>query len=194
MKKSILSLAVLLASSVGFSAIAQNPCQPSKACTENNCKAKPCDKKDAPSYCPFEGLNLTDKQKSELQSIAPAKPTKEQKAQAKAEKQAKKKAKAECRQQARRDYLAKVKGILTPEQYLQFLENNYVNNIDRQGPRHGKFDKKDRAHRGDKAKGMKGRKDRRAKGAMGKPANAQADSTYFIDNGQIKVFPYQAQR
>lgn len=74
MKKSILSLAVLLASSVGFSAIAQNPCQPSKACTENNCKAKPCDKKGAPRYCPFEGLNLTDKQKSELQSIAPQNP------------------------------------------------------------------------------------------------------------------------
>ena len=36
--------------------------------------------------------------------------------------------------QNRRDYLAKVKNILTPEQYVQFLENNYVDQALKGGP------------------------------------------------------------
>ncbi len=82
--------------------------------------------------CPPKSIRRSEPDgtaETELQSIAPKKDCckdkaeKKDKAQAKAEKQAKR---AENRQkmiQNRRDYLAKVKNILTPEQYVQFLEN-----------------------------------------------------------------------
>lgn len=135
MKKSILSLAIVIASSVAFSAVAQNQDQ----AAPQNKEAKKADKQNhakAPNI--FEGLNLTEKQKAQLKELAPQKPTKEQREQMKAKKmeaskekktqkmEAAKKKIAE-RLQSRREYLAKIKSILTPEQYIQFLENNYVN-------------------------------------------------------------------
>lgn len=189
MKKTILSFAVLLVSSLGITAVAQTTQPDQKACPAKTEKAKSCCKKDAPKYCPFDGLNLTDKQKSELKSICPQKPSKEQVAKAKSEKQAQKKACRENRMQARRDYLAKVKNILTPEQYVQFLENSYVDQIGKGAPRKGKFGKA-QAHHGKKAHNGKGRKARMNRD------NKQAanDSTFYIDNGLVKVFPYHAQR
>lgn len=145
MKKTLLSVAIILASTLGITATAQSPANtqtcdnPKTECT----KAGKANKAVRPN--PFEGLNLTEQQKTELQSIAPKKDCckdkaeKKDKAQAKAEKQAKR---AENRQkmiQNRRDYLAKVKNILTPEQYVQFLENNYVDQALKGGPRHGKM-------------------------------------------------------
>ncbi len=154
MKKSILSIAVLFASMTAFSAAAQTPTN-----TTSNCKAKtecgkPCPNKDAAKYNPFAGLNLTDKQKADLQALKPNKETvAKAKTEAKAEKQAQRKQMAEKRIQNRRDYLAKVKNILTPEQYVQFLENSYVDQAFK-GPQHGKMAKgKDgRHHHGGKAK------------------------------------------
>lgn len=210
MKKTILSIAVLFASVAGFSASAQTPNTTTCPKAKTEC-TKGCAKKDAPRYNPFAGLNLTDKQKAELQALKPGKDAKckdagkeckskkECKAKdlSKAEKQAFRKQAIEKRQQGRRDYLAKVKNILTPEQYVQFLENNYVDAGMKGAPGHGKMaqgkhhGKKAHAFRGDRKHKADSRKGRRMNGQQ---QNAAVDSTFYIDNGLIKVFPYQAQR
>lgn len=82
---------------------------------------------------PFEGINLTEQQKTALKALAEeqkqnrTKKTDKQKAEQKADKQKKAQERMEAQKNARKEYLAKVKSILTPEQYCQFLENNYVN-------------------------------------------------------------------
>ena len=169
MKKTILSLAILLASSTGLSAFAQAPGNnQGKDKTRTEMKArKGGDRKDAPN--PFEGLNLTEQQKTKLQELKKAdmeqkKQLKEQQKQLKEKKQAEAKANKDARKQQRtkerRDYLAKIKSILTPEQYIQFLENNFVNKVDKQGPRKGgkdgKFSKK--GHKGHKHMAHSGKK------------------------------------
>lgn len=211
MKKTFLSIAVLLASIAGVSASAQTPADATAAAAAKTECNKGRAAKGAPAYNPFAGLNLTEQQQSQLQTLktqmkdAKAKDAKTKEA-AKAEKQAQKKQKMEARVQARRDYLAKVKNILTPEQYVQFLENSYVDQgLKQPGGRHGNMakanrqSKKDQAMRGDR----KGNKADRRKG-NGKMKNQQtapaagqtaaADSTFYIDNGLIKVFPYHALR
>lgn len=58
---------------------------------------------------------------------------------------AKRAEKAASAKNMRAEYLKNVKAILTPEQYVQFLENNYVN-----APQHhkkGKFGKDGRKHK-----------------------------------------------
>lgn len=178
MKKTILSLAVLFASMSGFSAVAQTQSSNStKATTETQ---KATDKKKAPRHNPFEGLNLTEKQQSELQALRASKSTEAKKDGRTAGKQDKKqlsqeekqarqkqhaeqrKARMEQRKQNRQDYLAKVKAILTPEQYVKFLENNYCDRGCKMGKggksfakgKHGKHNGKGksghRAHRGNK--------------------------------------------
>lgn len=178
MKKTILSLAILLASSAGISAFAQTPARNAQSTTTvTEAKASEGERKQA--HDPFEGLNLTDQQKSQLKDLNPylskekaeeilAKGKsgreqilaedkairKERMAQDKArrdERRAQDKVRNEQRRaqfntqtkelnqaskQARRDYLAKVKSILTPEQYVQFLENNFVDkNVLKKSPR-----------------------------------------------------------
>lgn len=146
MKKSIISLSTILASALCFTSMAQNPASPSGKCATDTCSQTTCCKKGPQAYCPFNGLNLTEKQKSELQSICPSKQLKGQSSKTKAEKQAQRKEMAGKRLQARRDYLAKVKNILTPEQYVQFLENSYINKPGMNNRHHGKIDKR-HAHR-----------------------------------------------
>lgn len=180
MKKTILSLAVLLASSIGVSALAQTPGQNARqavdATTAATVDAKKVkgERKNAPKHNPFEGLNLTEQQQARLDAL---KPTAEQRAQAKAEKQAKKeadrKARFEQRAQQRRDYLAKVKAILSPEQYMQFLENNYVDNAPAKkmmGKKAGRKDgdRKD-ARRDDRKGGMKHKGGQRPDGGRQQP-------------------------
>lgn len=210
MKKTFLSIAVLLASIAGVSASAQTTADATAAKTKTEC-TKGCAAKGAPAYNPFAGLNLTEQQQSQLQALktqmkdAKAKEAKTREA-AKAERQAQKKQKMEARVQARRDYLAKVKNILTPEQYIQFLENSYVDQgMKHPGGRHGNIAKANR--NGKKAQAMRGGKNhkgnkadrRKSNGKMRNQQtaagqNAVADSTFYIDNGLIKVFPYHAQR
>ena len=73
MKKTLLSVAIILASTLGITATAQSPANtptcdnPKTECT----KAGKANKAVRPN--PFEGLNLTEQQKTELQSIAPKK-------------------------------------------------------------------------------------------------------------------------
>lgn len=205
MKKIILSIAVVLASMTGFSALAQTPDNSSsQANTESTTRPS---KQKAPRYNPFAGLNLSEQQQSQLQALRSSKETKMQnkntdaKNITSAEKQALRKQRAENRIQKRRDYLAEVKTILTPEQYMQFLENSYVE----QGGVNGKNKMDNGKRRDNKNQAMRGGKNRsdnqnargqkmRTKNAGDQTASNQADSTYYIDNGLIKVFPYHAQR
>lgn len=120
MKKKLVALAFVAISLISFSSLAQNDA-PAKSCDlagQAACnKDKKCDKP-----CPFDGLNITDAQKAQLQQLQQAK--REQAKQQKQEKRCEMKAE---RQQAKRQYLADVKAILTPDQYVLFLENFYVN-------------------------------------------------------------------
>lgn len=160
MKKTILSLAVLFASMSGFSVVAQTQSNPTtKATTETQ---KAANKKKAPRHNPFEGLGLTEKQQSELQALHASRSGEARKGGKTADKQNKKQltqeekqarrqqlaeqrkarqeqrqARMEQRKQNRQDYLAKVNAILTPEQYVKFLENNYCDRGIMNGRGHG---------------------------------------------------------
>lgn len=179
MKKTILSIAVLFASMAGFSAAAQTQSTTTnKAATET---AKSTDKKKAPRHNPFEGLNLTEKQQADLNALRPSKDAKakesastdkqNKKQLTQEEKQARQQQRAEQRKQRMeqrkqscQDYLAKVKTILTPEQYVKFLENNYSERgtkmgkagknfaKGKDGKRNGKGKSSHRAHRGNKTR------------------------------------------
>lgn len=96
-------------------------------------------KRGAEAPNPFEGLNLTADQQTKLEVLK--KECKEARM-AKAEtrqKQARerKNVNREEAKKARTEELAKIKAILTPEQYVKFLENSYLTG------RHGKKGAKD---------------------------------------------------
>lgn len=119
MKKRIFTAAIALAAICGLSASAQKPdCAPGSPCDESaqQCRKTPgqCDSVcDAP-YCEvFAGLNLTDSQKSAIKKLNGDR---------KAARQKSDKDRRETRRQARRDYFDGVKKVLTPDQYVQFLE------------------------------------------------------------------------
>lgn len=102
-----------------------------KKCGKEKCATEKCDAKDGKKECkqdgknhpcPFDNLNLTDKQKEQIKAL-------------KAEMKAKKKAAGQKAEKGGDEFLAKVKAILTPEQYVQFLENGF------KGQRHGDMQK-----------------------------------------------------
>ena len=133
------------------------------------------EKKNKPKFNPFDGVQLTDDQQQRLQvlrqGIGPVQLTPEmkakikenpnltpeQKAQLKAERKAKK-------LENKKKYLNGVKEILTPEQYVVFLENVYLYT-----PKADKNFKgpKDARKAGKDFKGRKGDKP----GKLKKPAN-----------------------
>ena len=139
MKKKVLGLALMAMALIGFNGMAQNTAQGQKAQVEN---AKGCKgaKKCGPSKInPYEGLNLTDAQKSKLADLdskrmaahkakmeARKSEAKDQKAD-KSRSGADMKARMEARKADRMEYLKEVKAIVGPEQYVVFLENMYVN-------------------------------------------------------------------
>lgn len=132
-------LAVAVASMAGFSAYAQqlsatatSGVQSEKCangdkveCTKNVCKGGNA----------FEGITLTSDQQTKLDALkADCKANREK---CKAYKKAAKEQARADRKQAKRDYLNKVKGILTPDQYVVFLENIVVSDGPRDGMRPG---------------------------------------------------------
>lgn len=144
MKKKLLSIAfaiACLAAPVSISA-------QSSASTPASKEQKACYQKSKSQNRPnpFEGLNLSEKQKSELKALAESRKAEMKKNDAerkarKAEDKAKKQQAKADKMQARKDYLAKIKGILTPEQYVQFLENSFLDNRGGMVLGHGKKDK-----------------------------------------------------
>lgn len=122
MKKTILSIAVVIATMIVFSASATTISDKNnEEKTESQSKR---DKKKKPEINPFAGIELTDQQQSELNAL---KPTKDN--EAKPDKKMKREEIMKQMIENRLNYLEKVKGILTTDQYVQFLENNYVNSI-----------------------------------------------------------------
>lgn len=162
MKRNILSLAVIAASLFSFNAMAQAAGDNAKAaCPATECKATVCPETGcAPETCPgpgkqcrpqrpcsadpFKGITLTQDQQSRLNAL---------KEQRKAKCDAQKK---ECRERAgkrdsvarsgKKEYLESVKEILTPDQYVVFLENIVLSNPGHgpgASPRHARAVKKD---------------------------------------------------
>lgn len=116
MKKTILSLAILLASSTAIFAQKPAECKSDSTCTPT-CELF------------FEGITLTPEQQTQVKSIndARAATAKAKKAEAKAKKDAAKTDRKDVRKAERKDYLNSMKSVLTPDQYVVFLENVYVN-------------------------------------------------------------------
>lgn len=168
MKRQIITIVAVAA--LGFSAMAQDNCgqncqdkgkkECAEKCEKNGkqcCKGndKDCKKectKAPKAMCPFEGLNLSDKQKEQLKQLnADRRADREKKI---AEKRDDMKAKKEegnakfeemkAQMKAeRKAELEKIKSILTPEQYVKFLENSFLNarhaEPQRMGAHHGGF-------------------------------------------------------
>lgn len=155
MKKTLLALSLSVLSVLGFSAMAQNQktnekCDKAKKelCTKGECK-----KGDKAKYNPFEGLNLTQDQEQKLAALKAQKPERPEGQRGDKDKKEKmtqeqRQAKMQARQDRSREYLAKVKAILTPEQYVSFLENVAVH-------KDHKRDGKMMAHKGDRRHDMK---------------------------------------
>ncbi|MCM1310015.1 MAG: hypothetical protein NC301_03185 [Bacteroides sp.] len=124
MKKLIMALAaVALTAGIASATPDKNKkqCNNPQQCPQAQQCNQPCDtacnKPCAPKFCPFDNLNLTDTQKQQLKDLR-AKHQQEKKA-AKAERKANRKA-------AKKAHLDEIKVILTPEQYVLFLENSYL--------------------------------------------------------------------
>lgn len=178
MNKKFIALAsaalVFCASSV-FAANDNNKKSDNKSCTgTEKCDAQKCDKnkkdrkddrkgrkdrqegkKDTrqQAFNPFEGLNLTEQQATAIKAIP--NPREVMKEAVKNDSQKKTDIRTLART-VRADYLKSVKGVLTPEQYMQFLENSYMNNVASGAQRPGQ-------------KGMKPGKDGKKDGRRGAP-------------------------
>ncbi len=164
MKKKILGLAIVALSMVSFTTMAQTPdgvpspekkeCQASgKECKglKKDCKGKGKDCKGKGKDCkakqgrgqrdPFAGLTLTDAQKQQLSDLKARRDSmRAQKAQAaRADRQRKDSVDMSQRRADRQQYLAEVKTILGPDQYVVYLENLVLDS-----PQQGR-----QAHQGD---------------------------------------------
>lgn len=138
MKKRFITLALAAMTLAPLGALAQN-CGPQNCakqnCAQQNCAqqncATPCQisqwKQDYTTILPnqYQGLNLTDAQKSSLQKLDASRA--EARRTAKAAKNADKAAAKAARTADRRQYLQEVQEIIGPDQYVVFLENFYVN-------------------------------------------------------------------
>lgn len=136
MNKKIIAAVLGLCALASTTAFAQQPGNNEGSKKESRAKDRNvCRGPKAPN--PFEGLNLSAEQQTKLDAL---------KAECKANCEAQAKQRQEARKAkrdgvcaARAGQLAKIKEILTPEQYVKFLENSYLN-------KGGKFDKKNGRH------------------------------------------------
>lgn len=186
MNKKVLGLALMAMALVGFNGMAQNNSQKNVQCckaqTECTKGGKGMKKEAREVKNPYEGLTLTDAQKSKLAELdskrmADRKAKMEaRKAEVKGQKGEKNEADIKARMEARKadklEYLKEVKAIIGPDQYVVFLENFYVNGGGNQNGgkaiRQGKDGHKGMAHN----KGMKGqRKGGERKGNRNTTAN-----------------------
>ncbi|MCC8038498.1 MAG: hypothetical protein LIP02_10300 [Bacteroidales bacterium] len=155
MKKKLMIMAVAIASMVGMNAFAQttDSTKDKKCDGKGQCdkKGPKCDKQKGQCPNPFEGITLTADQQTKLDALKADRQAKRE--EMKAQKQQKDSIARVDRKQAKRDYLKQVQGILTPDQYVMFLENIVVEQPAGQpqgGPR-GNFN-------GAPGKGQKGQK------------------------------------
>lgn len=137
MKKYLMTMAVVAASMMTMSAFAQtvrtgngDSCKKAK---EGKCVvSRQCSKSDSTcrkaAYNPFEGLNLTEQQQARLQAIPrPGKVAATAVNGARgAGVQQNVPAKKAIRRDIRANYLKEIQQVLTPEQYVKYLENYYI--------------------------------------------------------------------
>lgn len=132
MKTKVLAIAMMIFAAGSSVCFAANDKKDEKKQATECTQQKKCDKECRKAMNPFEGLNLTADQQAKIEALKANCPMKADKQ--KADKQDKKDRKAEMMQkriQGKRDFLAQLKGILTPEQYVTFLENSFVNGQNR---------------------------------------------------------------
>lgn len=119
MKKKILGIAILAITGLSMTAVAQKPCK--QACNATECTdSASCDRapRGPHAFNPFEGIELTQEQKNKFETLKKNKAEQFKKEQ---------KDRMTRKRDERREYLNDIKSILTPEQYVQFLENSYLN-------------------------------------------------------------------
>ena len=145
MKKIIAALSVALIASLGIQSMAQNPVsdrQPRKEKKEIGMKEGKRDK--APrSDMAFEGITLTAEQQSQIDAL------KKENVKDSTKVQLKKQQRDDMRKallQRKINYLESMKKILTPEQYVKFLENKVI--YGQQFKRNPRMPKKDARPRG----------------------------------------------
>lgn len=128
-KKLFATAIVALSAAIATPMFAQNTnvTKDCKATCEQKCEAKKGDK----AHNPFEGLNLTAEQQAKLDALKNE--CMQQKKAAKEAKESDKTARKQQAKDARAQQLAKIKAILTPEQYVTFLENNFLNKDGKMG-------------------------------------------------------------
>lgn len=124
MKKFILSLAFVTAGVFAFNAAAQDSCCNSeKTCCqtpEGDCCQAQGKPGKAPKANPFEGLNLTEQQQEAVKAVN------DKFAQTRKEaRKTKESANKDCKGgvECKKAYLKEIQNILTPEQYVAYLEN-----------------------------------------------------------------------
>lgn len=171
MKKKFSTIALALIAAAGIGVMAQN-----NTCAPDCCKKGPkdnCDKKELPcmnrakadsleATVLFDGIQLTNDQKAKISQLRADKAKARMEAR-KIEKEARAdvgKGRMEARKAEVKADLEKMKQILTPEQYVQYLENMVTSGprrggMDAKGPHHGhNKDMKAASARPEKNKGM----------------------------------------
>ncbi len=133
----------------------------------------------APRFNPFEGITLTTEQQTAIDNLQNQRRQARETARrdGRQERDQRQQAARENGQQERRDYLNQIKGILTPEQYVTFLENSFLNAPgprDRDGHRGHDMRREGRDRR--EARRVQGNRVERAAGAAVEAAATQATS------------------
>lgn len=135
MKKIILSLAFVASGLFALTANAQQNsnqpaccqpnaecCQPGAECCQTPHKLK---MKKAPKVNPFEGITLTEAQKTSIAQLNETK--KKERVEAQKAKKENQKAERKKFKDGKKEYLKELQKILTPEQYTTYLENMVLN-------------------------------------------------------------------
>lgn len=130
MKKILIASLALIASTVSFAQTPEHNCNGNGRCAQNRqecaghqegCRQNRCDGQhrqcQAPN--PFEGIELTQEQTA---AIEQARANCRQACSEAAD------SARTCRRENRAQMLNTIKGILTPEQYVKFLENSFIQN------------------------------------------------------------------
>ena len=184
MSKKILSIVLVAMTMFAANSFAQTPASNNNSTKVENVKGNKANKKENKRNR-YEGLNLTDAQKTQLQQLDEKRAAlrKENAEARKAEKQQKNADRMAVRKAAKMRYLQDVKAIVGPEQYIVFLENFYVNGDNQggkskmqsanKGGKNFAQDKKKNGRKDDRGNSSKARGNRRGNRAVANQQSVQ---------------------